>query len=478
MRKTIIAAGVSLLALTACTTVGPDFQRPADPAIAGYAAQGDASAPASVQLKPSAQIAGQWWTSFGSADLDRLVDQALANNFTLAQADAALARANALASVARGGSAPQVDGFASGARERINTASFGIAGFPSPTINLYSIGTDVSFDLDVFGGNRRKIESAEARAEAEARRTDAAYLSLTGSVVTRAIEAASLRAQIEALDGIIADDQRTLDMIGRAIQAGGAPASASNAAEAQLAEDQAKLPPLRKRLANVSHALALLVGKAPSEWQAPVINLASLRLPEAVPVSLPSELVHKRPDILAAEADLHAATADIGVATAAFYPKLSLEGAFSFASLSTDSLFNYDSSGWSAGPSLTAPLFHGGSLKANKQAAVAAARAADASYRQTVLTAFVQVADLLQSAGQSEALIEAQSRATAAADENSRLASLAFENGAGSLLSVIDAQRQAQRARLGTIDAQAQLRADLAALYVATAADWRKAPGT
>ena len=236
----------------------------------------------------------------------------------------------------------------------------------------------------------------------------------------------------------------------------------------------ANLPPLRKRLANAEHQLALLVGKAPSEWDAPEIDLSSLQLPASVPVSLPSELVRRRPDILAAEADLHAATADIGVATAAMYPNLSLEGAFSLASLSTDNLFNYDSSGWSAGPSLTAPLFHGGSLKANKQATVAAAKEADANYRQTVLTAFVQVADLLQAAGHNEDLVEAQSRATAAADENARLASIAYENGAGTLISVIDAQRQSQRARLGTIDAQALLRADLAALFVATASDWRQ----
>jgi NodT family efflux transporter outer membrane factor (OMF) lipoprotein len=474
MPKITAAAGVSLLALTACTTVGPDFQRPAAPAIAGYAAKTDIAAPASVRLTPSAEIKGQWWRAFGSPQLDALVDEALANNPTLEQADAALARANALAASARGGAAPQVDAAASAERERINTASFGIAGFPSPTINLYSIGSSVSFDLDIFGGTRRRIESAEARAEAQARHTDAAYLTLTGAVVTRAIEAAALRSQIAASEGIVAEDQRTLDMIGRAIKAGGAPASATNAAEAQLAEDQANLPPLRKRLANAEHQLALLVGKAPSEWDAPAVDLASLQLPSSVPVSLPSELVRRRPDILAAEADLHAATADIGVATAAMYPNLSLEAAFSLASLSTDNLFSYDSSGWSVGPSLTAPLFHGGSLKANKEAAVAAAREADTNYRQTVLTAFVQVADLLQAAGHNEDLVEAQSRATAAADENARLASIAYENGAGSLISVIDAQRQAQRARLGTIQAQALLRADLASLFVATASDWRQ----
>jgi NodT family efflux transporter outer membrane factor (OMF) lipoprotein len=263
-------------------------------------------------------------------------------------------------------------------------------------------------------------------------------------------------------------------MIKRGIQAGGVPAAAVNPADAQLAEDQARRPTILRSISTARHALALLVGQAPSSWSAPDIDLASISLPASIPVSLPSELVRKRPDILAAEADLHAATAAIGVANAARYPSLSLDASFVLTALHPEDMFQYNSSGWSAGPSITAPLFNGGALEARQRAAEAAAKEADANYRQTVLTAFAQVSDLLSALSTDRELVDAQTRSRDVADKNSQLASLGFENGAGSLISVIDAQRQAQRARLASIEAQALMRADMAALFVAAAADWRK----
>lgn len=462
---------------SACITVGPDYERPAPPPAANYAMTGDLPAPTLVALTPSNEVAREWWRSFASTDIDRLVEQALRQNRTLAAADAALARAQAVLSAARGGAAPQIDYSAGAERERVNTAAFGIEGFPSPTISLYSVGASAAFDLDVFGGQRRRIESAAARAEAQARRTDAAYLSLSGQVVTRAVDIGSLQAQLSAAEGIVADDRRVIEMIRRSIAAGGAPASAETAAAAQLAEDEARLPPLRIQLAQARHALAALLGHAPSEWAAPELTLEAMNIPERIPVSLPSELVRARPDILAAEADLHAATADIGVATAALYPRISLGAAFSVASLEPETLFNYESAGWSFGPSLTGPLFHGGALRAQRRGAQASQVEAMARYEQTVLNAFVQVSDLLQAVAQDQELVQAQIRAAAAAAENARLAELAYENGAGTLLQVIDAQRQSQRARLGLIQANAQLRRDIAALFVATASDWRAEGG-
>jgi NodT family efflux transporter outer membrane factor (OMF) lipoprotein len=245
--------------------------------------------------------------------------------------------------------------------------------------------------------------------------------------------------------------------------------------DAQLAEDQARRPAILRSISTARHALALLVGQTSANWTAPDIDLADLTLPATIPVNLPSELVRKRPDILAAEADLHAATAAIGVAEAARYPSLSLDGSFVLTALHPDDIFKYDSSGWSAGPSITAPLFNGGALKARQRAAEASAREADAAYRQTVLSAFAQVADLLSALSTDRDLLDAQTRARDVAAENARLASLGYENGAGSLIQVIDAQRQSQRAQLASIEADALLRADVAALFVATASDWRGA---
>lgn len=467
-----MACSCVALALCGCVTVGPDFERPAAPQGAAYAMAGDSTP--RLDLDPHAAPA-RWWTAFGSDQIDALVDEALSQNQTVASADAALARARAETAAVRGVAGVQVDGHASVERERVNTASFGIEGFPSPTISLYSIGTSASFDFDLFGGTRRRIESAEARTQELAARSDAAYLTLSGQVVLRAIEVAALRAQIAASQQMIADSRQTVEMTERAFAAGGSPRAAIVTAQAQLAEDEARLPPLRAQLAVSRHALALLAGRAPAEWAAPDIDLATIAAPASVPLGLPSELVRKRPDILAVEARLHAATADIGVATAALYPQLRLTPDFTLSALSPGEVFNYESSGWIFGPSLSVPIFHGGQGRAKKRAAEAARDQALADYRQTVLSAFTQVADLLNTAREDQALVEAQARASQAADENARLAKLAYENGAGSLILVLDAQRQSQRAKLAFIDAEARLRRDLASLFVASAADWREA---
>lgn len=465
---TALAISASALALVACTTVGPDFSAPTTPADVTYAMSGDPAA-----LPATTQPYALWWKAFGSEEIDQVVDRSLKQNYGLAEANAALARTQALARAAQGGASPQIDYRGSTERERVNTSAFGIDGFPSPTISLYSVGTAASFDLDVFGGQRRRSEGAIARAEAAAHRRDAAYLAVSGNVVARAIDIAELRALIAASEQVVADDQRLLGLVQRAIEAGGQPQSAEVTAQAQLAEDEARLPPLRARLSAVRHGLAVLAGQSPGSFTAPNFALDAITSPGIAPVVVPSELVRRRPDILAAESELHAATADIGVATAALYPKISLGAVFDLTALSPDTLFNYDSSGWSAGPSVTGPLFHGGALRAGKRASEAARDEAMARYRGVVLNAFAQVSDLLQAASQARALVDAQGRAVDAADRRAHLSERAYENGADSLLTVIDARRQAQRARLDLVSAQAALRRNEALLFVAAAADWR-----
>ncbi len=163
------------LALSACTTVGPNFKSPAPPAATGYAMASDAPSPVG-QLSPEARPAGAWWSAYGSPELDATIRLALKNSPTIAEADATLQRARAQVDASAGGLAPQVDANAGGQRERINTQAFGFTGFPSPTINLYSIGGTVSYDLDLFGGRKRGVEAAKADAESQAHKADAAYL--------------------------------------------------------------------------------------------------------------------------------------------------------------------------------------------------------------------------------------------------------------------------------------------------------------
>jgi len=476
-RRLQFAAAAAVLALGACTTVGPDFQRPAAPKAAvdaGYAMAGDPVAPG-VQMSPDLRAAGPWWQAFGSPELDQTIRQALAESPSLAEAAATLARVRAEAAATAGEQQPQLDANADAKRERINIQAFGIGGFPNPTINLFSVGGTVSYDLDLFGGRRRTTEEARARAEAEAQRADAAYLALSGNVALQAMRIASLRAQIASVEAVVADDQHLLDLVRRAEREGGEAPSAISGGQAQLAEDEALLPPLRRDLDAARHQLALLSGRSPAEWAPPDFDMAKLTIPEAVPVSLPSALVRHRPDILAAEADLHVAVAAVGVAVANQYPDIRLSAALTQSAIHPEDIFKYASSGWNVGPSLSAPLFNGGTLRARRRAAEAEARAAEARYRQTVLRAFVQVSDVLAALGSDQQSIEALDRAATAAEASARNAQAAYRLGGGNLLQAIDAQRQLSRARRALVQAQGQRYADFVQLFTATAADWRTA---
>jgi NodT family efflux transporter outer membrane factor (OMF) lipoprotein len=466
-----IAIALAALLLPACTTVGPDFARPAAPSTPGYAMQGD-TAPAGVTMSTQAHAAGPWWTVLGSDELDRVIRQALSDSPTLAEADAAIERARAELAVARGGQGAQVEAQASAVREKINTQAFGISGFPSPTINLYSVGGTVTYDLDLFGGQRRAREAGRAAVEAERQRADAAYLTLSGQIAVQAVRIAGLQGRIEALDAAIEADRRQIAMIERAERAGGAAPSASTAGETQLAQDQALRPPLERDLAAARHQMAVLVGHAPADWTAPDFRLGQFSLPSETPIALPSSLARQRPDILAAEAELHEATAKIGVATADLYPDVRLSVGLTQSALTPGSLFNVDSSGWSVGPQVRIPLFDR-SAKARRDVAVAEAKQSLARYQGVVLRAFLQVADALTALAHDEAELEALRRAEAAGQANVRDAQKAYDLGGGPLISVVDAGRQLSNTRRQIAEVQARLMEDEIALLTATGAGWR-----
>jgi len=467
-------AALAALALAACKTVGPNFTPPAAPPTSGYLMKGDAAVQ-EARLESAAGPAGAWWKAFGSADLDRVMDEALAGNPTIAAADASLKRLQALAAAAHGAQLPQVDALANIEEERINIASLGFAGFPNPTLGLYSIGGQVSYDADLFGGLRRATEAARAAAESQARQADAAYLTLTGQAALAALQIATTRAEIVAAERAVDDDRSLIGMVKKAEEAGGQPQSATVSARAQLASDEAVLPPLRQQLSQARHALAQLVGHAPADWTTPDFDLAGFTAPTPIPVTLPSELVHRRPDILAAEATLHAATAQVGVATAALYPDVKISANLIQTALAGSNPFTYAASGWQLGAGLTQPLFHGGALRANERAAEAAAEAALDQYRNTVVAAFTQVADVMESIAQDDDLLAALVRVEDAAAASLHDDQLAFRLGGGPLLPVLDDQRRLELARRERSMAEGKRLADIAQLYVATAADWREA---
>lgn len=456
--------------------MGPDFERPevpTGPAAAGYAGPVD-PAPRALELVARGRAESPWWAAFGSEDLDRAIQDALLANPTLAEAEAALQRATAELAVARGEALPQADAQAGARRVRINTVSFGFTGFPNRTVDLYSVGLGVTYDLDLFGGGRRRIEAAGARAEAARQRADAAYLSLTGNVAMQMLRVAALRAEIAEVQAIIDADRRIIGMIQAAQAVGGATRRDLSATVAQLAEDEALLPPLERQLAAARHQVALLVGRAPAADRARDLDLRALTLPSRAPLTLPAELVRARPDILAAEADLHAATAALGVARANQFPNIRLSADFTQTALSPGDLFASSASGWNVSPGLTAPLFDGGRLKARQQAAEADLRIAEARYQQTVLRAFVQVSDVLAALASDEKGIESLGRAIAAGESGLRDAEAAQRLGGGPSIDVTRAQRTLSRAKRAMAQIQGQRYLDLVELHVAIAADWRE----
>lgn len=483
-----LGALIAGLSLCACTTVGPDFKRPAPVSAAnGYAMAGEA-APAGVSLTPEARTAGPWWQAFGSPALDEAIRLALADSPSVAEARAKLERFQAAEAEAAGERKPLVEGTASAQRQKFNPSSFGIGAAPagSPfagfgtgrTFNLFQLGGHVSYDLDLFGGGRRRLEAADARAEAAAHEADAAFLTLSGNVALQAMRIAGLRGEIAALEEITADDRTLQDLAHKAFSIGGIPRTTVMEVEAQLGEDEAMLPPLRRQLATARHQMALLVGKAPADWAAPDFDLNQLAVPAATPVSLPSSLVRRRPDILAAEAQLHAATAAIGAAKADQYPNVRLSANGAFAANDPQDLISTDSTAWTLLGGLTAPVFDGGVRKARTRQAEAQAREAQARYRLTVLRAFVEVSDAMAALATDQQRLAALKRAVAFSGETADVTLKAGRLGARTAGEVVQARRQWDRDRRDLAQAQAQQLSDMVNLYAASAADWRQANGS
>jgi NodT family efflux transporter outer membrane factor (OMF) lipoprotein len=281
------------------------------------------------------------------------------------------------------------------------------------------------------------------------------------------LKIASVQAQIATVQTILEQDRENLKLVNEAFAAGSVSRLDIVSAESQLASDTTQLPPLRQELSLAQHALAIVLGRAPAIADLPVIEFSQLVLPREIPLSLPSELAHRRPDILAAEAQLHAATAAVGVATANLYPHINLTATAGLQAATFSQLFARSAGVFGLASSLVAPLFDGGTLRAERRAAVAAMRASAANYEQTVLAAFGQVADSLQALDHDAEELDAQARAQDAARENVDLTRKSYIEGNVGVLQVLDAERLYQRARLGYVRAQSKRYVDTLQLFLA-----------
>ncbi|HEX5421609.1 MAG TPA: efflux transporter outer membrane subunit [Gammaproteobacteria bacterium] len=457
------------LALTACVA-GPDFSPPKLPAVSRYTAEPlpDVELETKTASAESA-AAPEWWQIFHSPKLDDTVRTALAGNRNLRAAQASLEQAQAIYGASRSARLPQVTGDAGTGRNKYGAAFLG--GFTLPPFTYYSIGANVSYLLDFAGGVRRTIEEQQALAEVQAHELAAAHLTITGNVVLQALAIASARAQLAAAQAVIADDTRNVALVRTALQAGSVAQVDLLSAESQLAQDQTLLPPLRQKLSVARHALAVLVGQAPGNWSPPDFDLTDFMPPAALPASLPSELAHRRPDIRASEAQLHAATAAVGVAAAQLYPHITLTSSLSQQALSISNIFDRASNAWGIAGDLAAPIFNGGKLRSQRQAAEAGMRVALAKYEQTVITAFGQVADVLAALQHDAEQTAAQQRALDVAESSLRLTRASYQAGNVGVLQVLDAERLVERARIGAASARGERMRDTAELIVALGGD-------
>jgi NodT family efflux transporter outer membrane factor (OMF) lipoprotein len=474
---TRLMAAASLTALLTSCAVGPDFKSPESPDTKGYTEDGIPNLKTNDPKEKEQhfalgkKITGDWWQLFHDERLNKVLEQAISGNQTLVAARATLAQSLEVVAQARGSLYPQIDLGAGAQREQASEAFLGLPG-KTPPFNIFTVGPTVSYAVDPFGLDRRRIEQQQATAQYQDYQLDAAYLTLTGNAVTQALNIASARAQIVAVNSIIKDDEENLRLVESELQAGEATQIDVEQAASQLASDRTLLPPLRQQISVARHALSILLGQLPANWVPPDFDLDEFTLPPELPVSLPSELVRQRPDILSSEAQLHEASAAIGVATAQLYPQLNLTAAFTQEAISTGVLFEPASSVWSIAAQLTAPIFHGGALEAQKRAAVDGFTAALANYKQTVLTGFGQVADTMEALSHDAELVEAERRALLSADASLQLTRTTYQYGNVGVLLVLNAQRLAEEARLGYVKAEAQRYLDTVQFLTAMGGGW------
>ena len=467
----VMAPLLGLSATLAGCKAGPDFKRPDPPPVDRYTAQhlrieSGATGTVDQQITLGAAAEPQWWRQFHSAALDAVVQRALEGNRTLVAANATLARARELAEAQSGSLYPQLAMTGGIGRQRYGAEFLGSFAKPPP-FNYYALGPTVSYALDYTGGNSRSIEQQYAVAEYERQQVNAAYLMVTGNAVMQSLRVALLQGEIATVEAILADDRENRKLVQVAFEAGSVSRVDVVSAESQLASDATLLPPLRQELAVARHALAVIMGQLPAQSEPFELELSQVTLPQDLPVSLPSELVRRRPDILASEAQLHAATAAVGVATSNLYPHIVLTGNVGLQSTVLGNLFEGGSTAYGLAGALTAPLIDGGTLRAQKRAAVDALQASAANYQQTVLEAFGQVADSLEALDHDAEQLDAQVHAQDAARENVDLTRKSYNEGNVGVLQVLDAERLYQNARLGFVRAQAQRYMDTVQLFLA-----------
>ncbi len=479
LRRRPLLAGLAVSLLAGCAA-GPDFQAPAPPQVKAYTAHPlltTASTPdlvggAAQHLDEATDIPGDWWTLFHSEQLDALIQQSLKNNPDLKATQAALTVAHEDVLAQKGSYYPSAAVSFSASRQR-QPAS--LAPVPNSNADLYSLFTpqlSISYTPDLFGLNRRTVESLEAQEQGARFQMIAAWTTLTSNVVVTAVQVAALSAQVHATQQIVDANMQMLKILHLQYDKGYASQIDVAAQEAQLAQINATLPPLVRQLEQQRHLLAVLVGEFPAEATDGTIELSDLHLPEDLPLSLPSKLVEQRPDVQQAQANWHAASAQIGVAAANRLPNIELTADAGSTALAFSQIFKSGTGFWGVAAAITQPIFEGGTLMHQERAAQAAYDEAAEQYRSTVLNAFENVADTLTALDQDAKALQAAAVADQATKHALDLTEIQARDGYADPLQLLNAEQSYQQAHLALIQAQAERFADTAALYQALGGGW------
>ncbi len=497
-----IAVLVGAAAFAAGCAVGPRYHRPEAPANAGYAPaalpETSASAPIhggeAQRLINDRDIPFEWWQLFQSPALNALVERAFKANPTIASAQAALVQAQELVYAQQGYFFPTIGANYNFERQKIAgdltvDNAPGVQGngdnltppvqdlgnYPHTHPLFYDVHTaqlTVGFVPDVFGANWRQVESLAAQADAQRFVLQATYVTLAANVVAAAIQEASLRAQIEATRQIIAAEEKSLQILRDQLQLGFAMRIDVAAQEAALGQAKMLLPPLQKQLEQGRDLIRALVGNLPNQDIAETFELDALQLPPELPLSLPAKLIEQRPDVRAAEAQLHSANAQVGVAVAAMLPQFSISGTLGGNADQFSWMFRSGGPFWTMVGGVTQPIFEGGTLLHKERAAKAALQQAAAQYQSTVITAYQNVADSLHAS-----LSDADALAADVDAENSSkvtydLTRRQMEVGYANYLALLSAETTYNQALLTRVQAQATRYGDTIALFQALGGGW------
>jgi NodT family efflux transporter outer membrane factor (OMF) lipoprotein len=498
-----VATGCAVLA--ACA-VGPDFHRPKAPVDAGYAPspmpEATAAAPIhggeAEHFAAGRDIPFEWWTLFQSTALNTLIDKAFKANPTVAAAQAALAQAHELTYAQQGFYYPSVGATYQAERHKIagnltNDQAPGVQGSgdnllaplqdpnsPPYTAPLYynfqTAELTVGFVPDVFGANRRQVESLAAQAEAQRFALEATYITLASNVAAAAIQEASLRAQIRATLEIIAADEESLRILRDQFRLGYAMRIDVAALEGALAQARAALPPLQLQFEQGRDLIRALAGNLPNEDVSETFELDALQLPPDLPVSLPAKIIEQRPDVRAAEAQLHAANAEVGVAAAAMLPQFPITGSYGGNADQFGWMFRSGGPFWNLIGDVTQPLFEGGTLLHRKRAAQQALKQAAAQYQSAVITAYQNVADSLHACLSDADALAADIEAENAAHVTYELTRRQMQSGYVNYLTLLSAEAAYDQALINRIQAEAARYGDVVALFQALGGGWWNRP--